>query len=79
MHAAADRKRRAVYPEPVAARRCKLAILGLEVGGRIGQEALGLLRQLAAAKVRETLARLRIAARQANVHRWTGMLAVAAQ
>ena len=28
-----------VYPELVAARRCKLAVLGVEVGGRINQEA----------------------------------------
>ena len=33
---AANRKRRAVYPELVAARRCKLGVLGVEVGGRIG-------------------------------------------
>ena len=46
----ANRKGRAVYPELVAARRCKLVVLGAEVGGRIGQETLGFVRQLANAR-----------------------------
>ena len=75
----ANRKRRAVYPELVAARRCQLLVLGVEVGGRIGQEALGFVRQLVNAKARGVPARLCAAARQAHIHRWTGMLAVAAQ
>ena len=68
-----------MYPELVAARRCKLVILGVDVGGRIRQEALGFVRQLATAKARGVPARLRAAAQQANIHKWTGMLAVAAQ
>ena len=42
LQTAANRQRRPVYPELVVARRCKLVVLGVEVGGRIGQEALGL-------------------------------------
>ena len=61
-----NRKKRAVYPESVAARQCEVGVLGLQVGGRIGQQGA-------------VSARLRAAARQANIHRWTGMLAVAAQ
>ena len=50
--------------------RCKLAVLGFEVG-RLGQEAFGPIRCMRAA-------RFRTAARQAKVHKWTRMLAVAA-
>ena len=76
---AAHRKRRVVYPELVAAQRCKLVVLGFEIGGRIDTEAVGFIRRLAASKARGVPARLRKAALQASVHRWTGMLAVAAQ
>ena len=79
LQTAANRKGRAVYPELLAARRCKLVVLGIEVGGRIGREALGFVRQLANAKARGVPARLRAAAQQANIHGWRGMLAVAAQ
>ena len=74
-----DRKRRVVYPELVAAQRCKLVVLGFEVGGRIDADAVGFIRRLAASKARGTPTRLRKAALQASVGRWTGMLAVAAQ
>ena len=77
--AAATRKGRDTYPELAAARRCKLVVLGVEVGGRFGVEAAAFLRKLAAARAREVPARLRSAARQASLHRWTGMLAIAAQ
>ena len=79
LQTAANRKRRAVYSELVAVRRCKLVVLGVEVGVRIGQEALGFVRQVANAKARRVPARLRAVARQANIHRWTRTLAVAAQ
>ena len=77
--AAAPRKRRVVYPELVAAQRCKLVVLGFEVGGCIDAEAVGFMRRLAALRERGAPARLRKAALQASIHRWTGMLAVAAQ
>ena len=76
---AAKRKRLRTYPELAVARRCKLVVLGLEVGGRFSREAAAFLRQLAKARARESPARLRSAVQRAPLHRWTGMLAVAAQ
>ena len=69
---AAARKQRVTYPELANARRCKLVVIGLEVGGRFGAEAVGFLRGLAKAKAREAPAQLRAAARRAHFHRWTG-------
>ena len=66
-------------PELLAARRCWLVVIGLEVGGRMDTETVTFLRQLAAARAREAPARMRLAARRASIHRWTGMLVVAAQ
>ena len=40
-------------------RRCKLVVLGLEVGGKFSHETVAFLRQLAKARARESLARLR--------------------
>ena len=77
--AAANRKRRETYPELAVARRCKLVVVGIEVGGRFGAEAAAFLRKLAVARAREVPARLRSATRQASLHRWMGMLATAAQ
>lgn len=76
---AAKRKRLHTYPELAVARRCKLVVIALEVGGRFGPEAVAFLRQLARARARESPARLRPAVQRASLHRWTGMLAVAAQ
>ena len=45
---AARRKRWKVYPELVAAQRCKLVVLGFEFGGRMDAEAFGFIRRLAA-------------------------------
>ena len=77
--AAANRKWRETYPEMAVARRCKLVVVGIEVGGRFGAEAAAFLRKLAVARAREVPARLRSATRQASLHRWMGMLATAAQ
>ena len=77
--AAANRKRRETYPELAVARRCKLVVVGIEVGGRFGAEAAAFLRKLAVARAREVPARLRSATRQASLHQWMGMLATAAQ
>ena len=71
---AAKRKRPHTYPELAVARRCKLVVLALEVGGRFGPEAVDFLRQLARARARESPARLRPAVQRASLHRWTGML-----
>ena len=80
--AAADagrRKRQTTYPELLAARRCRLVMLALEVGVRFVAELADFLRRMAASKARAAPPRLRAAARQATSHRWAGMLAVAAQ
>ena len=76
---AAKRKRQRTYPELAVARRCKLVVLGVEVGGRFSREAVAFLRRLAKARARESPARLRPAVQRASLHRWMGMLAVAAQ
>ena len=73
---AAKRKCLHTYPELAVARRCKLVVLALEVGGRFGPEAVAFLRQLARARARESPALLRPAVQRASLHRWTGMLAV---
>ena len=72
---AARRKRQDTYPELSAARRCKLVVVGLQVGGRLSAVP----RLLADARARAAPTRLRPATRQAGVHRRTGLLAVAAQ
>ena len=77
--AASQRKREHTYPEFSGSRRCHLLILGLEVGGRWGEEAADFLRALAHARARTAPALLRSAAVQAYVHRWAGLLSVAAQ
>ena len=53
--------------------------LGVEVGGRFSEEAVMFLRQLAKAKARASPEVLRPAVRAAYFHRWTALLAVAAQ
>ena len=60
---AAARKRRVTYPELANARRCKLVVIRLEVGGRFVAEAVRFVRGLAKAKAREAPAQLRGAAR----------------
>ena len=47
VHAAARRKRRQNYPELASARRARLVVIGVEVGGRFGAEAASFLRHLA--------------------------------
>ena len=76
---AARRKRETTYPELLAARRCRLVVFGVEVGGRWTGEARELLRALARAKARERPQWLRASAVQAFHQRWSGIVAVAAQ
>ena len=77
--AAARRKRHGTYPELQRARRCRLVVIGLEVGGRFGVEAATFLRLLARHRAATVPAHLRPAARAAWISRWTALLAVAAQ
>ena len=76
---AARRKRRDTYPELTRARRCRLVVIGIEVGGRFGDEAAGFLRLLARQRAAAVPAHLRPAAQAAWVARWAALLAVAAQ
>ena len=67
------------YHELLASRRCRLVVLALGVGGRWGNEAVRFVRLLAKAKARTVSQLVRSAAKAAFFHRWTGILAVAAQ
>ena len=51
---ATRRKRISVYLEFAPQRRCRLVVVGLEIGGRWGIEAQSLVHSLAAAKARAT-------------------------
>ena len=67
------------YHELLASRRCRLVVLAFEVGGRWSEESLTFVRLLAKAKSRAAPAVLQQSVRAAFHHRWTGILAVAAQ
>jgi hypothetical protein len=77
--AVARRRKETKYRELLASRRCRLVVLAVEVGGRWSEEATKFVQQLAKAKARTVPAILRPSVRAAYFHRWTGMLAVAAQ
>ena len=66
-------------PACARARCCRLVVVGVEVGGRFGNEATTWLRLLAQHKASAVPAALRPAVRSAWVARWSGLLAVAAQ
>ena len=76
---AAQRKRRHTYPELLRARRCRFVVFGLETGGRWSEEAATFLRLLAQARAASAPAAVRRATQAAWVHRWSGILSVAAQ
>eukprot|EP00435_Cladocopium_sp_Y103_P027718 s1972_g6.t2 len=75
---ATRRKRDVTYPEFASSRRCRLAVWGLEVGGRWGHEAIELLRSLAWARARAAPPALRRAAASAYIRRWAALIAFAA-
>ena len=69
------------FSRPVAflrSSRCRLVVVGVEVGGRWSTETADFLRQLARAKARDAPAALRLAYQAALVHRWSGFLTAAA-
>ena len=74
----ARRRKEATYPELLASARCRLVVIGVEVGGRWGSEAASFLRLLARARARAAPEALRPALRSAYVHRWSGLLGAAA-
>ena len=75
----ARRRKEVKYHKLLQARRCRLVVVALEVGGRWSEEAVKFVQLLAKAKARSVPQILRQAARAAYFHRWTGILAVAAQ
>ena len=72
----ARRKGCHTYPELVRARRCRLLVVGVQVGGRFGAEAATWLRLLARHRASAAPAATRPAA---QLTRWSGLLAVTAQ
>ena len=74
----ARRSKERTYPELLQAQRCKLVVLGIEVGGRFSQESTHFLGLLAAAKTRSVPPLLRSSATTAFVSRWSALLAAAA-
>ena len=78
VQAAARRKWRQTYPELASARRARLVVVGVEVGGRFGAEAAAFLRHLARHRAASLPPPLRAAASAGWVQRWSGLLAVAA-
>ena len=75
----ARRRKEAKYRELLDSGRCRLVVLGLEVGGRWSEEALTFVRLLAKSKARSCPHILCASAQMAYMQRWTGLLAVAAQ
>ena len=66
------------YPELLSNSRCRLVVLGIEVGGRWSEEAASFITNLARAKARDTPALLRRAATASLISRWTAFLTHAA-
>ena len=73
---AARRNGRKMYPELVRARRCRLVVVGVEVGGRFSSEADTWLRLLARHRASAAPAAMQSVARSAWVARWSGLPAV---
>ena len=74
----ARRSKERTYPEFGRASRCRLVVLGIEVGGRWSAEAASFVRLLARARARTALPLQRAATIAAFVGRWSGLLSVAA-
>jgi len=75
----ARRRKERTYAVMLRSRRCKLVVLAMEVGGRWSDEAVTFIRLLAKAKARSSPRILRKSVQAAFMHRWTGILSVAAQ
>ena len=72
-------KHRYKRPELLQAGCCGLAVLGFEVGGKWPEDSLDFLCKLANARTRQVPQFLRQSAARAFAHRWSGLMAVAAQ
>ena len=78
LHTARRTKER-TYPELVASSRCRLVVLGIEVGGRWSTEATQFLRSLAQNKAQPAPAPLRHAMITSLLSRWSAIITHAAQ
>ena len=74
----ARRNKERTYPELLRNRRCRLVVLGIEVGGRWSNEASSFIRMLAQARARSSPPALRAATTSALVSRWSALLTHAA-
>ena len=70
-----DKKKQRTYPELLASARCRLVVMGMEVGGRWSQESAEFLRLLAQHKARSAPAPLQQATVTSLISRWSAMLA----
>ena len=68
------RTKKKTYPELLQNRRCRLVVLGIEVGGRWSNEASNFIRMLANARAPSSPPSLQAAARAALVSRWSALL-----
>ena len=67
------------YPELLSSRRCKLVVLGLEVGGRWSEETTSFIKLLAQHEARQAPALLQHSLTTALIARWSALLTHAAQ
>ena len=74
----ARRSKGRTYPELLHNRRCRLVVLGIEVGGRWSNEASSFIRMLAKARARSSPPSLQAATTSALVSRWSALLTHAA-
>ena len=74
LHTARQNKQR-TYPELLGSARCRLVVLGMEVGGRWSQESADFLRLLAQHKARAVPAPLQQATVTSLISRWSAILA----
>jgi hypothetical protein len=75
----AELRKRRRYPELTAARRCRLVVVAVEVGGRGGPDARQLIRALARERSTEAPPWVRAAACAGWTARWDAVVAVAVQ
>ena len=74
----AGRAKERTYPELLRAERCRLVVLGIELGGRWSSEAAQFVRMLARSRARSAPHVLRSGATAAYVSSWSALLSFAA-
>ena len=71
----ARRDKETTYPELVRSGRCRLVVLAMETGGRLSEETVSIIHQLAIARAREVPSYMSHQVTLAWERRWTRMLA----